>query len=115
MNSVSNNLSAIQAMETQMNVTANNIANVDTNGFKESSAVLTEGAKGGVVVSISRPDGSTGLAAGTKPDAKAQEPSNVDLTQQLSGMIPTQQGYEANLKAIKAQNEMLGSLIDMVS
>jgi flagellar hook protein FlgE len=115
MPSVNNNISAIQAMETQMDVTANNVANVNTDGFKKSTAVLQEGAQGGVVVSISRPDTPPGRAAGTTPASQTKQPSNVDLAQEIPGMIPTQRGYEANLKAIEAQNEMLGSVINLVS
>jgi flagellar hook protein FlgE len=42
-----------------------------------------------------------------------KEMSNVDLTEEIPEMIPTQRGYEANLKAIKTQDEMLGTLINL--
>lgn len=43
------------------------------------------------------------------------EGSNVDLAEEMAGMIITKHGYVANLKAIRAADELLGRLVDMKS
>lgn len=43
-----------------------------------------------------------------------KEGSNVGLlAREITSTIPTQRGYEANLKMVKTQDEMLGTVIDM--
>jgi flagellar hook protein FlgE len=41
------------------------------------------------------------------------ETSNVDLAEEFGERIVTQNAYSVNLKTIKAQEEMLGSLLDI--
>lgn len=43
----------------------------------------------------------------------ALEHSNVDLAREITGTIPLQRGYEANLKMIQTEDEMLGNLLDI--
>ena len=40
--------------------------------------------------------------------------SNVDLTEEIPQTITAQRGYEANLKLIETQDEMLGSVLDIL-
>ena len=114
--SVNNNITALSALNKRMGVTANNIANVNTDGFKKSRTVFSEGQNGDVKVSINQID-TPGLP---NPDAeddptRAAELSNVDLTEEIPRMIPTQRSYDANLIAIKTQDEMVGTLVDIMS
>ena len=76
-------LSALRAFGEKLGVTSNNIANINTNGFKKSRAILEETGSSGVTVSISRVntpgdplpvDGDTG---------KPQESSNVDVGEEM--------------------------------
>ena len=39
--------------------------------------------------------------------------SNVDITEEMVDQIVTRATFKANVKVIKAKNEMLGSLIDI--
>ena len=41
------------------------------------------------------------------------ETSNVDLTEELSELIPATIGYQNNLKALQTYEEMLGVLLDV--
>lgn len=41
------------------------------------------------------------------------EMSNVDLTDELTSMITTQRGYQANAKTITTSDEMLQILLDL--
>jgi flagellar hook protein FlgE len=109
-------MSSLQAHDRKMNVTANNIANVNTNGFKRDRAVLEEGRPGEVRVSLQK-DLSPAPEDPLAPDAPgvAKELSNVDLADEMSGMIPTEIGYKANLKTLRAHDEMIGTLLDTLA
>ena len=110
---LSGTMSSLQAHERKMNVNANNIANVNTNGFKRDRAILREGQAGDVQVSISK-DMSPAPEDPLAPDAPGAEKelSNVDLADELTGMIPAEIGYKANLKTIRSRDEMIGTLLD---
>ena len=114
--SVNNNITALTALNKRMGVTADNIANANTAGFKKSRTVFSEGPNGDVKVTINNIN-TPGLP---NPDAEddpslAAELSNVDLTEEIPSMIPTQRSYDANLIAIKTQDEMIGTLVDIMS
>ena len=53
---VGSNLSGLRAFGVKMGVHANNIANVESEEFKKSRAVMKEGVNGGVEVEIERID-----------------------------------------------------------
>lgn len=107
-------VSGLTAFRKKLDVTANNIANVNTDEFKKQRALLREGDNGGVTVEIERVD-DPGYPKETVVDGEVveTESSNVDLAEAFSEMIPTQAGYDANLKAIQTEDEMLGSLLDI--
>jgi flagellar hook protein FlgE len=44
----------------------------------------------------------------------ARELSNVDLGEELPRTIPTQRGYEANIKVFQTRDEMLGTIVDLI-
>jgi len=113
---LSSTVSALQAHDRKMSVNANNIANVNTNGFKRDRAVLEEGGAGEVRVNL-RKDLSPAPQDPLTPDAPGveKELSNVDLVDEMTGMIPTEIGYMANLKTIQARDEMMGTLLDTLA
>ena len=47
--SISSSVSAVKALSKKMSVTANNVANVNTDNFKKSRTTLNEGQSGSVV------------------------------------------------------------------
>ena len=108
-------ISALRAFVTKLGVTADNIANVNTDGFKRNRAVLHEDDNGGVRVEI-RKDDSPGLRYDVIENGKKveKETSNVDLTEEIPNLMVTKRAYQANLKSIETQDEMLGSLLDTV-
>ena len=114
--SINNNLSALRAFEQKMEVIADNVANVNTEEFKKSRAILKEGPMGDVHVDIDRVD-TPGRPDFETRDGRIteRELSNVDLSEEIPQTIPTQRGYEANLTLLKTRDEMLGSLIDMMA
>ena len=98
-----------------MNVTANNIANSNTDGFKKSRTILKEGNSGGVAPIVDQVD-TPGPVKQISEDGVTREveASNVDLAEELTTSIVTQSAYDANLKTIQTADEMLGSLLDIV-
>jgi len=113
--SVENNISALKAFGVKMGVTANNVANVETEGFKKSWALLQEGDSGSVEVDITRID-TPGAIRTEYIDGQQveREMSNVDLAEEIPATIPTQRGFEANLTVIKTKDEMLGTVLDLL-
>jgi flagellar basal-body rod protein FlgC len=108
-------ISALRAFVTKLGVTADNIANVNTDGFKRNRAVLHEDLSGGVRVQLSK-DQSPGLRYDVIEDGQKieKETSNVDLGQEIPDLMLTKRAYQANLKTIETQDEMLGSLLDTI-
>ena len=108
-------LSALTAFQKKMDVTANNVANVNTDEFKKSRTVMKEAANGGVTASIQQID-TPGIVRETirNDGIEEVESSNVDLAEELPEMIIAEAGYSANTKTVQTQDEMLGSLLDII-
>ena len=97
---ISNNISSIQAHQTMMNTNANNVANVNTDGFIPSDVRMSDDG-GSVTPNISMAD-DTGS---TK--------SQTDLAKELPDQIIAEDAVAVNVVAIKAQDDVLGSLLDI--
>jgi len=109
-------LSALQAFGQKLGMTAGNIANVNTDGFKKSRAFFQEGRNGEVTVSEQRMN-TPGLPLDNEATSGAatRESSNVALEEEIPELITSVYGFRANLKTVKAQDEMLGHLLDTVA
>lgn len=114
---LNNSASAMTAHGTKMAVTANNVANVNTDEFKSSRALIEEGqVPESVRVSISKDETQGPLVTESRNGETVEtELSNTDIARELTSTIPTQRGYEANARTIRTQDEMLGTVIDMVA
>jgi flagellar hook protein FlgE len=97
-NSTNNALSALNAYATMLNNTANNIANVNTGGYKALETSMKENAGGGVAVSTSR-------------DTNADR---VDLSKEAVDLITAENGMKANIAVVRTAREMQKSVIDML-
>jgi flagellar hook protein FlgE len=108
-------VSALHAFGQKLGVTAGNIANVNTNGYKKYRAVFQEGPYGEVEVTASRDE--TGIALGRLEEGEqpAQKASNVALEEELPELITSVYGFKANLKTLQAQDEILGNLLNTVA
>jgi flagellar basal-body rod protein FlgC len=112
---VNSTISALQAHKTRLGVTADNIANINTDEFKKSRASLKEGARGDVQVDINRINTPGRLHQEIEGDQLVErESSNVNLEEEVPEMMVTQRSYEANLKVLQTQDNMLGSLLDIL-
>jgi flagellar basal body rod protein FlgG len=109
---IASNLSALHALGLKQSVTSNNIANLNSKEFKKSRATQEENLNGAVSSRVQQVN-TPGVMV-TKPDGSLEELSNVDLSLELTEMIPTQRGYEANLKATQIQGRVEDSILDLI-
>ncbi len=113
--SVNSTLSALQGYKNSMGITANNIANVNTEGFKKSRAIMKEGANGNVEVEANKVDTPGHRYQELEGDQMvAKETSNVNLEEELPDLMVTQRTFEANLKVLQTQDKMLGTMLDIM-
>ena len=104
------NLSALDSLGVAQQVSANNIANVSTEGFKASSVALESGPEGqGVGVAAINESTNAG------PEVDGVEMSNTDIGTEMVDMMTTGHAFSANVAAIRASEEMTGHLINMVA
>jgi flagellar hook protein FlgE len=89
-------LSALNAFGNALNVTANNIANMNTEGFKPTSAVMNEDTQGGVKVTLSQ-----------------TQDAGVDIVKEMVDLMIEKNGVGANLKSLQTEDQVLKSLIDL--
>lgn len=111
---VAASLSALQAYGTRMAGTGNNIANMNTEGFKKGRVLLSDQQPQGVrarheKVNTPGPQVMEQTSNGTE----MIEQSNVDLSEELPEMMLNQHAFSANLKTLQAADEMTRSLLDI--
>ena len=114
MSTIHSVLSGLGAYAKQIEVSANNVANVNTDGFKKSHTELVTLETGGVLHVVRKdncacPTVLRDRGSGLTP----VELSNVDLGEETVVQIIAQRGFEANLQAIKTADDLLGSLLDI--
>ena len=97
---ITTNVSSLQANQVFMNTNANNIANVNTDGFVPNDTRMT--------------DNKSSVTATTRlADNNSSQKSQTDLAKELPDQITIGGVAEANVAAIKTQDEMYGSLLDI--
>lgn len=109
-------LSGLQAAELQMQNTAHNVANVNTDGFKKGRVLLSEQLPQGVKATVEqgaapKKEKNEGVAA----KHPAEEPSNVALSEEIPEMMVNRHAYSANLKTIETVDHMFRSLLDITT
>jgi flagellar basal-body rod protein FlgC len=107
-------LSGIRAFETKLDVSANNIANAQSDGFKKDRVQLTATATGGVSANVEKIDTPGPLVGEDTPEGYLTvEKSNVELAEEIVNMQTAVYGVKANMMTLRAQDEMMGTLLDM--
>ena len=101
--------SGLDAAATQVDVAASNIANLNTPGYQPQRADLVTLSGGGV--------GVAGISSGTNGGANtsADGGSNVDLANEMMQLTRAKLLYSANAVVLRAANQMLGTLLDVVN
>lgn len=114
MSTIHSVLSGVGAYAKQIEVSANNVANVMTDGFKKSHLEFVSVEPGGVLPVVRKDDSAGPTVLRDSGYGPIQvELSNVDLGEEAVNQIIGQRGFEANLQALKTANDMLGSILDI--
>lgn len=98
---ISSNVSSIFSNQTYLNNSASNVANVNTDGYVPRNTTISETQNGGT-----KADTSLATDNGSKP-------SQTDLSKEITDQMTIQNTTAANVQAIRTQDEMLGSLLDI--
>lgn len=109
-------LSGLAAIQKKSEATAHNVANVNTDGFKKIRVTLHEQEPQGVraeVQQLTTPGPM--VQEQTAEGSVLVEKSNVELAEELPGLMLSRRMFQANLKTIRTEDEMLGSLLDIKS
>lgn len=106
-------LSGLRAGLEKLNASANNVANLSTDGFKKERVLLSEGVTGGVVVEIGKSTESGPFYH--SPQGGLIEGSNVDLAEEAVEQILAKYTFSMNLATIKIADEMQKGVIDLLA
>lgn len=98
----SSNISSLIAHQDFANANAHNIANVNTDGFVPTRTTLSN-------------NGSSVSANFASADDNGSALSQTDLTKELTDQIVIENGHEVQGSAVRTQDEMLGSLLDILA
>lgn len=96
------NISSMTAHQGFANASANNVANVNTDSFVPTKTTLNSVA-GGVSASFS-------LASNNGSNI-----SQTDIAKELTDQVVVENGHEVQGTAIRTQDQMLGSLLDILT
>lgn len=125
-------LRGIRNAETTLGVRSQNIANVNTEGYKALDVVVSNGSprvrlqsetlggfSKGVQASVrplvETPDANSFGSRGMETKRSAMSPPNdVDLAKDMIGMQQDRRFAGYNLQAMKVQDRMAGDLLDLV-
>ena len=102
---------ALSAESVRLGVSASNVANVSTDGYRAMHATNEATASGGVRARIDEPATPAGQVL-TGDDGRERVLSNVDLGGEVVTQISAQHAFEANLAVLRTSDEMLKALID---
>jgi len=97
---ISNNISSISAHQTMLNTTANNVANVNTDGFIPKDTRMIN-------------DSNSVQANIAEADNNGSKRSQTNLAKEIPDEIIVQDVTAVNVNVIKTQDEMLGTLLDI--
>jgi flagellar hook protein FlgE len=98
---ISSNVSSIMANQVFMNNSAHNVANVNTDRFVPSNTQLSDAGNGAIKANTSKATDTSSTS------------SQTDLTKEIPDQISVLNSVKANVSAIKTQDEMFGSLLDI--
>lgn len=107
LSALSAGLSGMAANQQALDVQANNIANVDTNGFQPQQASFQEAAPAGTGVTLSAAGRSLSAASASSA------PSGTDLAGSAVNSMIYQAGFQLSAKVVQAADQRMGTIIDI--
>ena len=107
--------SGLFAQAIRLNVSAHNVANMNTDGFQKQRVYLEQGPSGLVLpfVRTESPLGRPDTVLG--PDGSPHDPSNVDFAEEAMVQLTAIRAYEANVIVIQEEADRLEQLLRMVA
>lgn len=124
---ISANIQALHALGLSRQVGANNVANMNTPGFKASRLALETGADGrGVRPQGIEQDNSPGplqpALEGVRGEQGrletawgAREGSNTDLVREMVSSMRDETAFKANVAMIRVWDETAGNVVDLIA
>ena len=109
---ISSSLSGLAVFGRKLTVSADNVANVNTDEYKKTVAAIAEDKNGLPELNTEKIETPGPVIQET--DSTLRELSNVELAQEFPRMMISQRGYEANISVLKTQDDMIGTLLDMI-
>ena len=106
-------ISGLQAASLKLRVSANNVANANTDGYQRQQ-VTTQTGTYGVEVKVEKVttvEPTKNVQTGG--ELRTPAPSNVDVAEELLEMKAAKNLFEANLKTLKTNDNMLGRILDI--
>jgi flagellar hook protein FlgE len=99
-------------------VHANNIANINTYSYMRARAAIESSASGSpkaCITPTAEPGPRTQAPEGLPEAERYKEMSNVDVSQELIQTKMAQYGYRASASIIPAYDEMVGTILDIIT
>ena len=106
-------LSALRAFDIRMDVNANNIVNVNTEGFKKTRVLLKESIPGGVQADLQQIKTPGVLLGVNEKTGDSRESSNVNLAEEIAEQIITRYALEASILTLITADDMDRMLMDI--
>jgi flagellar basal-body rod protein FlgC len=122
--------SALQAQRLRLNVTAENIANAESVGYRRKDVVLRQATGGGgfadalqaakgveVAAVVADQDPQRRVLDPTHPDADAQgyvTLPNVDSVTEMTELISASRSYEANVTAMQTAKTLFSRTLELL-
>lgn len=110
---IGSSLAALSAFSTKLSATAGNVANCATDGYKRTEATISEDNQGLPGIALRKVE--TAGATVQDSEGSLRELSNVDLSQEIPQMIIARRGYEASLKTLETQKEILKATLELLA
>ncbi|OGQ86459.1 MAG: flagellar biosynthesis protein FlgC [Deltaproteobacteria bacterium RIFOXYD12_FULL_56_24] len=109
-------LSGLTAIQKKIEANVNNVANVNTDGYKKIRVTLQEQEPHGIEA-VARQIQTPGpmVYEQTATGEALVEKSNVELSEELPSMMLSRRFFQANLKTMQVRDETLGNLLDIKS
>ncbi|MGE0738202.1 hypothetical protein [Sulfurimonas sp.] len=97
---ISNNIASLQAHQTMLNTSANNVVNANSDGFVPTQTRVVGGEN-----SI--------RAQNAQMDNSGAQTSQTDLSKEMATQMVVEDVSALNVTAMKTQDEMFGTLLDI--
>ncbi|MBC8317689.1 MAG: flagellar biosynthesis protein FlgC [Desulfobulbaceae bacterium] len=112
---INSTLSALQGFQKKQESIANNVANVETDGYKKTRVTFYEGENSTVTPHVKKIETpGPQVYEQTAEGSQLVEKSNVDLVEEIPQAMINKRNFQANIKMLQVEDEMKGYLLDMM-